>query len=158
MIMFIKCPIVGTGTRSDAYRPKVRDISAANPARVFSIIRACIKSKPEGDALHGHPLKTWAVCIIRGPDLSDVVADIDCVDLLAGLDIDDSFSVLKARLKAKKLNTLSGANVQKLRDLATACEVDQSQFVGTDSVFDVVKACFAVQDGDLDGATLAAVS
>lgn len=151
MIKFIKCPIVGTGNGyQDAYRAKVLDIRIANPARPFNILRCAIKSKPEGDPQHGHPLKTWAVCVIRGADLSDVAADAECVDLLDGLDIDDSLQALKTRLKAKTLASLTAAKRTKLRALATACDVDGNQFVGTDSVWDVLKACFAVQDGAID--------
>ncbi len=157
MIKFIQCPIVGTGAGwQDAYRPKVFDIRVANPTRPFNVLRCCIKSKPEGDAQYGHPVKTWAICVIRGADLSDVDTDPECIDLLDGVDIDDNLLALKTRLKAKTLASLTAAKRTKLRALAAACDVDGNQFVGTDSVWDVLKACFAVQDGALDDQRLEA--
>ena len=152
MIKFIQCPVISGGEFGN--RPKLFDIKIANRARPFQIIRQCIVIKPEGDPNYGQLARNYYVCIVRGADLSDIDADATCIDLLAGVDIDDNLAALRTRLKAKLLSSLSTSKRNKLKSLATACDVDTSVFTGQNTVWDVLKACFTSQGSDIDNTAL----
>lgn len=81
------CPIVGTGTEADPYRPRIADMGVA--------WSACIPS----DTM-GHPRTGWTLVCVEAADHSALIADPD-IDDLPDLAPTDKVALLGAAAKTR---------------------------------------------------------
>jgi hypothetical protein len=62
MTRYYVCPVVGTGTRQDPYRPKAAD---------YSVAYTCVlRAAPDG-----RPAQLWSLCLVDTSDHTALLAD-----------------------------------------------------------------------------------
>lgn len=113
------CPIIGSGTRQDAYRSKAFDfgylISSFMPTRIAD----------------GTPASPWTLTVIRSTDFTAIDADATCDDLFAG-DLPGTVQTRDDLLALLRTRTV--ANVPLARRNAITAVLDKYGIVRTDIV------------------------
>ena len=82
MSRYYLSPIIGTGTESDPYRPKIADYGVSWAGVIPS------------DAA-GHPVKTWCLVLVEAADHAKLLADLD-IDPLPNLPLDMPLTVMSS--------------------------------------------------------------
>jgi hypothetical protein len=97
MKRWLICPIVGTGTSKDAYRPKLRDLGVDYVAH--------IPSNPDGT-----PKFNWCICLASAIDFTVVDADVQ-IDGFPGVALTDELGSFSAAVRNKIQTALTNRGV-----------------------------------------------
>jgi hypothetical protein len=128
MRRYLLSPVVGSGTRADPYRAKVRDLLAGQNAGVVSLI-------PTGP--DGKPIARWCLCLVDAPNLTAVLADA-AVGALPDFPLD------------VKVNAMALQTRLALTAVLAAFQVDTGIVVRADAFRNVVRAIGQALDPSFD--------
>lgn len=93
MARYYLSPIIGTGTESNPYRPKIAD---------YGVSWACVIQSNTA----GHPAKAWCLVLVEAPDQTALRADADLDDFPEVL-LDSALSRLSTPVRNRISTALS---------------------------------------------------
>lgn len=122
------CPIIGTGTRFDPYRPRTRNYFE-NCSMLVSM------------GADGQPNTTWVVSFVKGEDFTFIDADPLCEDLFAG-DLPANLETKADVVQFLRTRTLSDVPTNRRNAMIALLDkygVIRTDLVGTTPVWKMVQ-------------------
>jgi hypothetical protein len=133
------CPVIGGGTKGNAYRGKAQEYGYE-----------CANFIPDNPAT-GAPKFSWALAIIRSDDFSAIEADAECDDLFGG-DLPASVDTrpeLRALLKTRTVADVPLARRNAIIAVLDKYAINRTDFTGQTPLWRVFQRVVSTLFGSL---------